>query len=462
MKRPPSSTRSPAASVGVPVSRGSVENSIAKLKDPTEKVRKAVEGKYYIGIDLTGSSEARRSKKTTSNLKLSGAINRWTKFPNLYYQRTYRLVGRRDQLEYIFRNVFNLPDDEIRAAIANSYTKDNVEGSMKEEYEKEVSESSNSREGFITFNALTFLSDAIASAKYNYADGTGAIIERAEVKSIRLPSSISNSKRLRRTLVDKFIEVREHNINGTDRHGDPIYNITKILDVSTSDTGKIVKATSQSTKYAFNSRHPDIPIGSNSVERYTNALYEIYADSLKDPSTEATTREHINDLSNEMEEVIQDWISRNGFTIMSKGDEEVDVSPSRRSIRPPSPTRSVEPPSRTSPRAFGKGPGVMVPSFGKKTTKAPSPRSKSPVTRPRSRSRSPSPSPVLSPRSSSRSPVIPSPVSSSSSSSRSRSTPQKSMAAPPTLKTSTKASTRTRSRRPVEEEEVEANENPFD
>jgi hypothetical protein len=466
-KRPTKSVPSPMSSVGVPVSKSGIESTVAKMgKDPYAKVKKAEENKYYIGIDLTGSSESRRTKRTDSRLKLSGAINRWAKNPNLIYQRTYRLVGTRDQVRYVLEKDFNLKKDEIASALANSYTVDNVETTMKEEYEKEVGDSNSEREGSITFNALTFISDAIAAGKYQYSDTNGHIVERADIKAIHLPSNISNSKRSRRTLMDKFMEVLTENTTGSDKSGHPIYSFNKILDISNSDTGKIVKAASQSSKYAYNARHPEIPIGSNSVERYRNALYEIYSEALADPSTADETRANIDELTSEMEEVIQEWINRNGFTLMSSGDRETDLSPRRRAIRPPSPSRSSElPVSRVSPTPFGRAPGITLPKFGKGKTSSPSSSSSSSRPRSRSRSRSRSPSPVasqLSPRSS-RSPAAISPMKSTTpkSSKKSFTAPTKTTTFTPPGKSSTKFNLPSKSSSKKQEESSDE-ENPFD
>jgi len=81
-------------------------------------------------------------------LFLSGAPNRWKKDPSNVYLPTERLTGTPADVEAILRTCGNYTEAQIRQAMANAYTYQNVMGpnpTKKMDYDRELEQAKNSR-----------------------------------------------------------------------------------------------------------------------------------------------------------------------------------------------------------------------------------------------------------------------------------------------------------------------------
>lgn len=324
--------------------------NLSTLKNILKKVGDAIKNKKYLGID---TSSRKSNNKAETFLQLGGARNKWKKHPDWIYERYYRLVGTVPQVKYVLASAFHLDSQKIDEAIAQAYTVHNYDTTLKEQFQKEIDDQSKIKEqGKITLNSLSYLSEKLASGEYYYGHHDRYVLGKYE--HVYVPSVTTSSKRSRKTLVDKINEAIKDNLIRKDGNNN-IYNLIKVVDISKSDTGSIVKVSLSSSKYTVNPNRPDVPIATNSLERYRNALDEFYKADLQDPSRASVVRASIEELVGQMSGYLRDWMSRNGYS-----GEGGQVVPQQLPSMPQMGQVQQVPTSLMPPTQFSNMPGATV------------------------------------------------------------------------------------------------------
>lgn len=300
-------------------SMSGIPANLSSMKNIQKKIADAIKNKKYLSIDTTSRKS---NNKAETLLQLGGARNKWKKHPDWIYERSYRLVGSPMQVKYVLMAYLGASEKQATDLISQAYSLQNYDTpGFREAFQKEIDDQSKIKEqGKITITSLSYLSKQLAAGEYFYSQHDRYL--QGKYEPVYPPSVTQSGKRSRKTLLDKFNEAVAANlIRKGSNGGADIYNLNKIVDISKSDTGSIVKVSHNSTKYAFNPNRPYVPIGTNSLERYKNALEEIYRSDLQNPAMAAVTRTNIDTLVSEMKEYLAQWMRHNGYISSSSAGQ---------------------------------------------------------------------------------------------------------------------------------------------
>ena len=295
------------------------ENKFIFAKDADsaiKRITKAMETKKFIKVVAP-----KKGKSSHSFLSLSGAPTQWKEHPDWIYNPVYMMAGPQASIFQVL-TALNVKSDDINNSFAASFTLNNYSTTMKDQFEKFVKETPKEGSGMLNVNSLRLIANTISQGNSFLADvdnlskanENGNVNIQADAQSIikydpkekgapRYTARVIGVSKAK-TLAEKYQEALRLNKND-----DGTYTLRKIVDISNKDNGSLLEAKSKSKTYFFLANHTDVPLASNSVERYINALKIIYANV----QNQTAADNFINAIATEFRDGLEKWRINNGL-----------------------------------------------------------------------------------------------------------------------------------------------------